>query len=268
MQTLNNSHIPEALNYLAAEPEFNLFMIGDIEKLGMESDQVSCYTADSWRPGTTFPYFILNYRGNFLVYSHAADYDHQTAAAFLQTSCFRNLSGKEELILPLLPHMDKKDVKSTCLARLDQVNERPSPLSADVRRLTEDDISAVYDLYVQMDEFSDTYRTLSKEETYGNIAQNISVIGRTYGIMDGGRLVSAAQTSAENTTSAMIMGVATLPSFRGQGYANATVSRLCKDCLREGMDFLCLFYNNPAAGRIYRSIGFKELGNYTMVRNL
>ncbi|TKI86654.1 GNAT family N-acetyltransferase, partial [Bacillus cereus] len=29
---------------------------------------------------------------------------------------------------------------------------------------------------------------------------------------------------------------------------------------------LCLFYNNPVAGRIYKRLGFKDIGMWTMYR--
>jgi predicted GNAT family acetyltransferase len=31
------------------------------------------------------------------------------------------------------------------------------------------------------------------------------------------------------------------------------------------MQFLCLFYNNPEAGAIYRRIGFREMGAYMIL---
>ena len=77
---------------------------------------------------------------------------------------------------------------------------------------------------------------------------NVSVLGRTYGIFEGERLACAAQTSAESSLSAMIVGVATDPDFRGRGYAKASVLKLCADCLEEGRQFVCLFFDNPDAG--------------------
>lgn len=266
MQKLNNSHIAAALSYLADEPEFNLFIIGDIEGMGMESEHVSCYTADSWLEGTVFPYFILNYRNNALVYSHDANYNHKETADFFMTLPLRNISGKDSLITPLIPYLGDKIVKRTYLSRLNQVAEQPADKFFRVRRLTEADIPAIYNLYIQIDEFAATYRNISREEAYEDIAMNISKLGRTYGILDGDVLLSAAQTAAENKTSAMVIGVATHPSHREKGYAKATVAKLCLDCLEDGMDFLCLFYDNPTAGRIYRSVGFQELGTYTMLR--
>lgn len=64
----------------------------------------------------------------------------------------------------------------------------------------------------------------------------------------------------------MITGVATLKEYRGRRLATETVVRLCREAFGDGKKFLCLFYDNPAAGRIYNRIGFKEMGQYAMLR--
>lgn len=69
----------------------------------------------------------------------------------------------------------------------------------------------------------------------------------------------------ESDRSAMIVSVATRPGFRGRGYASATVAALCRGAFAGGKQFLCLFYDNPDAGRIYRRLGFAELGQYAML---
>ena len=271
MQKLTNEVLSEVQNYLLPEPEFNLFAIGDLERFGMEDSNISCYTADSWNPGIKFPYFILNYRGNFIVYSDCTDYDAAEVGNFLEKNNPRNISGKDEIIRKLLPYLKNKKANLTYLARLDEVTEaqkqQTGKLMGQVKRLTPTDIPSIYNFYLLIDEFSYSYCNRSKEECYEDIRMNVTELGRSYGIFEGDKLVSIAQTSAENHTSAMVVGVATHPDFRKKGYAKATVLKLCEDCLSEGKQFLCLFYSNPAAGIIYHSIGFQDMGVYTMLQN-
>jgi predicted GNAT family acetyltransferase len=63
----------------------------------------------------------------------------------------------------------------------------------------------------------------------------------------------------------MVVSVMTRPGYRGRGYATACVSRLCADLLREGKR-VCLLYNNPAAARIYRRLGFGDIGDWLVLR--
>ena len=269
MQKLNNRYLEAAFSYLSSEPEFNLFFIGDLEAFGLEHENVSCYTDDEWMPDMEFPYFILNYRGNILVYSRDEAYDAEKVAEYLNEMDPENISGKDDIVKKLVPYLKNRVCKPTYLARLNQVGEeekeRYGGIMKQVRRLTEEDIPAAYDLYMTIDEFAYTYQRKAKEKCYDDIRQNVSVCGRTYGIFEGDLLASIVQTSAENKTSAMIVGVATRPEMRGKGYAKAAILKMCQDCLEE-MDFLCLFFDNPAAGRIYHSVGFEDMGLYTMIR--
>lgn len=76
-------------------------------------------------------------------------------------------------------------------------------------------------------------------------------------------MVSMASTTAENTFSAMVVGVATLESYKKKGYATACMVKLCDQLLSEGKE-LCLFYDNPEAGAIYKRIGFEDIGFWMM----
>lgn len=89
--------------------------------------------------------------------------------------------------------------------------------------------------------------------------------GRTYYIEKDGVIIASASTSAENSLSAMVVGVCTHPNYRGNGYASLILQKMIQDFTKESRT-LCLFYNNPAAGRIYKRLGFKDIGMWTMYR--
>ena len=90
--------------------------------------------------------------------------------------------------------------------------------------------------------------------------------GRTYIVRDEqGVMVSSASTTAENSQSAMIVGVGTKPGYGKKGYATLCMEKLCRDLLAEGKN-ICLFYDNPAAGNIYKRLGFEDIGFWSMIR--
>ena len=90
--------------------------------------------------------------------------------------------------------------------------------------------------------------------------------GRTYIIRnEEGVMVSSASSTAENSQSAMIVSVGTRPGYEKRGYATRCLEKLCSDLLAEGKT-LCLFYDNPEAGNIYKRIGFKDIGMWSLVR--
>lgn len=76
-------------------------------------------------------------------------------------------------------------------------------------------------------------------------------------------MVSTASTTAENSLSAMVVGVATLENYKKKGYATKCMLKLCSDLLHEGKE-LCFFYDNPTTGVIYKRIGFEDIGVWMM----
>ncbi|WP_077612740.1 GNAT family N-acetyltransferase [Clostridium sp. Marseille-P2415] len=265
MKKLTGGNYREAMDYILKEPEFNLFIIGDLENYGLDGPDVSAYTSDSWHGGM-FPFFLLDYRKNYVFYSHDEKFPAEEAAEFLSGCSMKNLSGKKELIERLLSHLKGLEIVPNYLARLDSLSSEARPAS-NARKLGEKDIPSICNLLYQIDEFF-TIKEKTPEENQEDIRSSITNGGRMYGIFEGDILVSVAGTAAENSMSAMVVSVGTLPGYREKGYASALVARLCKDCLEEGMKFLCLFYNNPEAGHIYRKLGFSELGQYAMVRSI
>ncbi|MGP4075489.1 GNAT family N-acetyltransferase [Halobacillus sp. K22] len=63
--------------------------------------------------------------------------------------------------------------------------------------------------------------------------------------------------------SAMVVGVCTHPEHKNQGYASVCMTKLCQELLAEGK-MLCLFYDNPEAGSIYKRLGFEDIGKWMM----
>lgn len=266
MKQLTNEHSHRVLNYLLQEPEFNLFMIGDIEIYGLEDSHVSVYTGDDWEQGD-FPYILLCFMGKYCIYSHCKNYDIASAASFIIEQGSRDISGKADIAEMLLPCLPAASIKRTFMSRLNHMSVQPEENDM-VCRLTKEHVKEIYELYLQIEEL-ENYHRMTSEHALESILQNLEISGRTYGLFvtEGSdrRLVSVASTAAETSRCAMIIGVATLAEYRGHGYASTIVKKLCSDCLRDGKQFLCLFYDNPAAGRIYHQIGFEELGLYTML---
>lgn len=274
MKQLSEQHKNPALDYLSGEPEFNLFFLGDIEVYGMDKEPVHTFTDEAWTKGS-FPYLILQFFDNFLLYSKDKTVPAEKIADFLREQKGTALSGKKELVEQIQPYFSDWTLQPTHLSRLDRTSlfANSQDMQSDnikILRLEEKHIPELSQLLIQIDEFAN-YKMMSKEDMHERLRVNIQECGRSYGLFldtdQGPRIVATAQTAAENSRSAMIVGVATLPEFRKSGYASTVVKQLCMDCLDDGKEFICLFYDNPEAGKIYNRIGFKELGIYSMLTN-
>lgn len=88
-----------------------------------------------------------------------------------------------------------------------------------------------------------------------------------YLVEDGqGRVVSAAQSSAEAAGVAMLGGVATLTAHRGKGLSALCVGALCAHLFGRGFHTIALFYleDNNSAGRVYEKLGFQDAGRWLL----
>lgn len=253
------------LDYVMAEPEYNLFFIGDIANFGFDhpNQQVYVHEVDGRLDSV-----LLRYMDTYAVYSRTLDYDLQPVVAQIATGpAFCSINGKSLVVDRLAPFFPQLHSRHTYLARakaiLAPANPHPLPRDVHISQLGPEHAADLVELYLQIEENAALYRGREEAAT-AEVKMNLRGGGRAFGAFSGGRLVAAASTSAENPMAAMVTGVATLPPYRGQGIATCLVSELGTYCLAGGMEFLCLFYDNPAAGRIYRNIGFEEMGAYTL----
>ncbi len=246
--------------YLNQEPEFNLFILGDLATHGLD-----CEFLDLWAQvgddGTILA-VILRYFGSYVVYARDS-FVEQEVAAFVheRAESMRSLSGKREVVSRILPHLDCLDSgKVMHFSRLKRLELKQLPIKAakwQVNVATFEDLGRIALLRSKI--FSES-KTVVRKMLQQGITQGA---GRAYFIEVDNEIAATAQTTAEYESAAMIVGVATAPKYRRRGMATACLYKLCQDLLGEGKS-LCLFYENPDAGILYHRLGFEDIGFWQM----
>ncbi len=267
MRRLTEADREAAIRYAAREPDYNLFILGDILNHGLDGDQVEAFVVDGNGNSESYDALLLRYRNSYVVCSHHDGFRADLLGTFLRGQRMDSLCGKAETVEKLLPWFPDRRVKRDYLSVLTEVAGALSPLPDGLyeRMLAPDDADAAVELYAGIEEFAANYVGKEKDQA-DNLRFNLANGGRGAGVFDrAGCLAAIACTSAENPLSAMIVGVATRADCRRMGLATRLVSRLCRLCLDDGLLMLCLFYDNPDAGSIYRRIGFRERGGFTLV---
>ena len=122
-----------------------------------------------------------------------------------------------------------------------------------LRRATLDDVDALLQLYANA---GDMRRVRTIE--YPICATRLWLAEQS------GEIVAAALTNAETPSLAMIGGVYTAPSVRGRGYSQALCSALCRELLGDDKQPV-LYWATPAAGAVYRKLGFRRIGEWRSV---
>ncbi|NLC96386.1 MAG: GNAT family N-acetyltransferase [Erysipelotrichaceae bacterium] len=238
------------LHFLQFNKTMNLFAIEDIINCKIDSKNLQVYLDREEK-------FNIVYT---LYYDHlviSGKKDSKIDLDFIKKLDTKGLigdyAGDDELICGNI--IDGYYLQKAYLLSLDKLLEEVDTSEVvkgedrDIDQLVESEIK-VFKNKINVDAYKDEIRNNSK---------------RFHIIKKDGKIISAASTSAESTYSAMIVGVFTLEEYRNNGYAKKVVISLCKELINENKT-CCLFFDNPIAGNMYRKIGFKDAGIYSIMR--
>lgn len=244
--------------YLNRESSLNLFIIGDIENFGLDSEFQKVW--GEFADNGALKAVMLKYHESFIFYSDRGDYDREGFVRLaLATGQCKALSGKKELMEAFADQIGPCKVREMFFAELTRLEAEAQDSSVTVKQAEIADLPQVLDLRGSIEEFSHMALNLGALEKG---LENKSA--RIYFAEQDSKMVASAATTAENSKSAMVVGVCTHPDYREQGLASACTKKLCEDVLEEGK-YLCLFYDNPRAGKIYKRLGFHDIGKWKML---
>ncbi|MDD3026942.1 MAG: GNAT family N-acetyltransferase [Erysipelotrichaceae bacterium] len=243
------SNREEVLTYVKQDVVMNLFIIGDIETYGFDSQFQTVFMDREYDNIKTV---YLVYRRNLVIGSAQGIVDQGFVEKLVKEYGLIDINGDYKIIKQLnLGDFKLEKCKIAMLESLDKKIDSPAvELEIGDLEAMVTDCQRIFN------------RKIDLEQEKDNFEKGTS---RYYGCKVGGRLVSGARTSAHCDWAAMIIGVYALEQYRNQGYGLATVYRLCHDFLEQGKK-LCLFYNDPFAARLYHRLGFKDHGDYGLLR--
>lgn len=255
-----NDHV-EVMNFLKQEASLNLFIIGDIEAFGYDSEIQDLW--GSFKDSGEITAVLLRFHNSFIPYASLDTElpvkDFADIMKDFPEKIF--LSGKSELVSMFegIEGLNLGQKQVTYFAECtspDFIGET----NAVVKEANLEDVDRILDLRNSIVEFvpNPNARKILIESM-------VNKTGRTYYAEENGIMAASASTAAENSISAMIVGVCTHKDHRRKGMATAVMQKLFRDVMDEGK-ILCLFYDNPEAGRIYKRLGFKDIGMWTMHR--
>ncbi|GGB59356.1 GNAT family N-acetyltransferase [Fictibacillus barbaricus] len=254
---IDQSWHDKVMDYLSDEPALNLFIIADIENFGYDTDFQEIW-AEVDETGTISG-ILLRYMGNYLPYAKSTINAKAFSEIINLDVHYEMLSGKKEITEQFRPYITFERTKETYFAELKDAYSLNKNFNREIIKQAElSDVESIMELKYLIKEFCigpTARKSLEQALT--------TKTGRTYFIKDKDMVISCASSTAENSLSAMIVGVCSHPEKRNQGLASLCMEALCHDILAEGKA-LCLFYDNPKAGSIYKRLGFKDIGLWSM----
>ncbi|WP_099222035.1 GNAT family N-acetyltransferase [Listeria costaricensis] len=262
IKKLTASNEQEVMDLLKPEALQNLFILGDLENFGYETDFLELW--GDFDEAENLRACMLRFGKNFLPYSKEDSFDVAGFAEIIKNreNTPLNISG-----IPRVTSQFEKELPELVSMRQDShfcKCTNASMMNANreviIRSAKADDVAAIIEMRKGIEEFGE--RNDNEALIIEQLEQGSK---RIYTIEQRGEIVSVAESSAENSFSAMVTGVATRKEYRGQGFASTIMKRLCCDLLAEGKT-PCLFYNNPVAGKMYHQIGFEDVSDFVLYR--
>lgn len=159
--------------------------------------------------------------------------------------------GGVESFLPYLTRYEAQRVSEEELMELAAEDFRPAPAVSgwNVRRADLADLDELAAFYADAGQMT---------RSRAGVEQPLRHTRVWVGTGEAG-ICTAALTNAEAGGLAMIGGVYTEPTQRGKGLGQAVCSALCAELIGEGVTPI-LYWDMPAAGAIYRKLGFRKVG--------
>ncbi|GAB5492533.1 MAG: GNAT family N-acetyltransferase [Phototrophicaceae bacterium] len=148
--------------------------------------------------------------------------------------------------------------------RLDSVIA-PKNVSGYARPANNNDFNMLVDWLIQFSSDTGMNKNYSREIAENNIRRKLDypILGGIRIWMDDNQPVSMAAATRETPNGGNISLVYTPDSFRGHGYASAITATVSQAILNTGKQFCFLTTDlaNPTSNKIYKSIGYKHIGN-------
>ncbi len=249
---IDDMYHSRVIKYLKYEPDFNLGIIGDIERYGYDNNFLEVWAGLDKRKNIEG--VLVKYFGYLTFYSRGK-FNINSFCDLINKLDYLELSGKSQLLEKLYPKLNIKNTRMVKFCILEDTNKLYRiNINEKVKKIRFGNITKVVRLYEKIEEF---------ENTNIESLKNSLKTGRGYCIEYNRQVVAMAKSTLENRTHAMIVGVATHPSYRNRGFATKCVVKICNELLKEGK-IPCLFYDNEEAGKIYENIGFKEKGYWSI----
>ena len=255
----------QVMKLVLPEASINLFIIGDIEMYGYEADFQELW--GDFDKHHQLRGILLRYYEYFIVYG-LEDYDAKGFANIIEShEKYDGISGKQGVLKLLQPYLkgnycNRDSYFAACRKETLKVTDNPDfHMRIEIAGIK--DAKKLAELMCSIKEFTVKDICAQTERAIKAIEDKA---GRYYFIEEKGKAVSMVATAAENSKSAMLVGVCTAPEYRMKGYTTAIMSTMLQDLLAE-KESVCLFYDNPQAASIYKRSGFVDIGMWTMLVN-
>ncbi len=238
----------------------NCPMIAQIKRFGFDKDFQDIWLQQN--DEKQIQGVILRHFNQMYLYEVMQDADYEELASF---SCFLGADriwSAESPLMALQPFLSGFELKGSRHMILDHTQCLYE--DHEVEAAGPEDCARLAAMIYGNEEFRQFYS--SEEEIRIGISRRMALGQCRYRVLrQDGIIVSQAYTTMETESFATIGGVITDKAYQNRGFAGKVVSALARDIFKSGKK-PNLFYHDETAGRLYKHLGFTDVGGYGMLR--
>ena len=250
------------IQYLSQAPHYNLYMLGNMDKLGFTHEFCEFWGdfADETNDQPTLRGVLNRYMTGWTVYGESgADWQGLGAIVDSHNIQAERLQDNPNGVASFLPYLqryqeDHDEVEEVMALATTDFCPVPARNDVVIRRGRLSDLAKLATFYADAEHMTRTAAAVERplRDTRLWLAEA------------DGQVLATALTNAETSNLAMIGGVYTPVTARGRGLSQAVCSALCADLLADGKQPI-LYWSTPAAGAVYRKLGFRPCGQWRSV---
>ena len=251
----------QVVDFLADAPQWNLYMLGNLEKLGFSHALCEFWGDVEEQANSITLRAVLNrYMTGWTVYgTAAADWPALGAVLAQHPAGAERLQDNPGGIASFLPYLQRYQAAKVTIEEVMALHAAAfqpakAPAGVVIRRGTLADLPRLIDFYANAEHMSRSPAGIERP-----LCDTRLWLAETEG-----KILSTALTNAETRKLAMIGGVYTPVSLRGRGLSQAVCSALCADLIGAQKQPV-LYWDTPAAGAVYRKLGFHSTGQWRSV---
>lgn len=250
----DNSHIPEAENFIGKDIPLCFYLYMDMLECGAEAENMDLWLAKD-ESGVQAVFY--RYHTTMHMFSRGG-YDETEVREFLrQHPCNVVFMTKEDA--------DRLgDLFTDYTAELSHIITNPVYMEGrtdlDIAQAGLEDADAIAELMMTSDIYNTVYS--SAAELAEQLRERLnSGFGRLFVIRKGDRVIATNATSAETDKLAVVSGLVTDPNERGQGLGRAITAHTWNLAKREGKTVLAyLACDNDNTVRLHKAMGYDFIG--------
>lgn len=245
-------------NYIFNSPIFNTYIIGNYYKYGLSNQNVEFFTSND-----QFYYILMRYHDSFVFYSNMklSDYHlHEITNKIIECE-FDVVSGEKNSVEQIIPNLNNYSKRSTTMLSLSKTNIECIK-NYSMKRLYIDDAPEVFRLFSSINEFKNKYTSKKGLDKTKHVLKEDVV----YGSFENKILTGIIVVTALSNKTCMLTDICVGIEFRHLGIAKNNILFVASELFSSGIEFINLYADNPSASRLYRNIGFSEIGEYVIIR--